>query len=197
MNDADHARMALRVATIGTVVGATSVASAMLKVGLVVVLAGVTVTSAVVFWPKSEPAAAPARPRSELLAPPPAPEVEAPSEPARLEETVIESRPGPRRSAKPALAQNAESLAREAKILNAAHAALAKRPTLALEHAKEHEREFPEGTLSAERELIRIEALIVLGRRTHAEARAKALLRRDAHSIYATRVETLLKVRPR
>jgi RNA polymerase sigma-70 factor (ECF subfamily) len=84
------------------------------------------------------------------------------------------------------------SVVREARLLEQARSSLAPRPAFALERLAEHARDFPDGTLAVERELLAVDALVRLGRRTEAESRAAALRRRAPGSLYAERLEQIL-----
>jgi len=57
---------------------------------------------------------------------------------------------------------------------------------------QQHQRSYPKPQLAAEREVIAVEALLALGRRTAAEQRAQALIDRAPQSIYAKRLGRLL-----
>ncbi|MET0792442.1 MAG: hypothetical protein ABW061_13055, partial [Polyangiaceae bacterium] len=65
----------------------------------------------------------------------------------------------------------------------------------ALVLAAEHAREFPAGVLTQEREVIAIDALLRLGRRSEAEARAASFHRQFPASAHGRRVDVLLGVR--
>jgi hypothetical protein len=62
-------------------------------------------------------------------------------------------------------------------------------PKLALRLAGEHQKRFPNGMLSEEREVLAIEALARLGQTAGAEARAQAFLQRYPTSGHRRRVE--------
>jgi hypothetical protein len=85
-----------------------------------------------------------------------------------------------------------EPLAREAELLESARGALGSAPARSLALTREHAREFPSGQLSLEREIVAIEALQKLGRRTEARARADALLRTAPGTHYEERIRNLL-----
>jgi hypothetical protein len=59
-----------------------------------------------------------------------------------------------------------------------------------------HERAFPRGGLVLERELLAVDALLRLGRRADAEARARSLRARAPGSLYTRRLEHLLGSAP-
>lgn len=84
------------------------------------------------------------------------------------------------------------SVADEARLLETARASLASDPALSLEVVRHHQMRYPRGQLSAERELIAVDALLRLGRRDEAERRAAPRLAEDADSLYAKRFRQLL-----
>ena len=84
------------------------------------------------------------------------------------------------------------SIADEARLLEKARARLTAEPAQALEVANTHERLYPTGQLSAEREFIAVDALMRLGRRTEAEQRAEPRLRQFPNGLYAKRLRKLL-----
>jgi len=84
------------------------------------------------------------------------------------------------------------SIADEARLLEGARAALAIDPNRALEIANTHQQLYPTGQMSAERELIAVDALLRLGRRTEAEQRAAPRLSQFPNSLYARRLRQLL-----
>ncbi len=84
------------------------------------------------------------------------------------------------------------SIADEARLLERARAALATDPNRALEVANAHQQLYPAGQMSAERELIAVDALLRLGRRSEAEQRAAPRLRQFPNSLYARRLRQLL-----
>jgi len=84
------------------------------------------------------------------------------------------------------------SIADEARLLESARAALGTDPARALRITEEHARKHPMAQLSAERELIAIDALIRLGRRDEALRRAAPRLARAPNSLYAKRLRQLL-----
>ena len=120
---------------------------------------------------------------------------------------VIPARPGPApalsaaHAAEPApvavaKSAGASSIADEAKLLESARSFLDDSPSLALDLTEQHRRLHPVGQLSAERELVAIEALLKLGRRTQAEQRAAPLLGQPPGSLYARRLRQLLTPGP-
>lgn len=83
-------------------------------------------------------------------------------------------------------------IAVEARLLERARSELAGRPGQALELAARHQRQYPTGQLSAERELIVVDALLRLGRRAEAEQRAAPQIESHPDSLYARRMRQLL-----
>lgn len=90
----------------------------------------------------------------------------------------------------------ASSIAAEAKLLETARSFLDDSPALSLQLTERDQTTNPGGQLSAERELIAIEALVRLGRRQEAERRAAPRLERAPDSLYARRLRQLLNVAP-
>jgi hypothetical protein len=65
-------------------------------------------------------------------------------------------------------------------------------PAGALAHLDAHRARFPAGVLSAERNLMELDALRRTGRLADARDRANAWLARDPHGMYATRIREIL-----
>jgi hypothetical protein len=84
-------------------------------------------------------------------------------------------------------------LANELRLLDDARRRLEREPLHALREIERHTAEFPYGALSAERELMAVDALLRLGRRSDAEQRARVLLQRYPGSMYKDRVRSLLR----
>jgi hypothetical protein len=105
--------------------------------------------------------------------------------------TVSAKRPEPTPSASaapdPALNERAEVA-----LLDRAQASLPARPADTLATCDEHARRFPSGTLVQEREVLAIDALLRLGRRDEAEARAARFRQAFPRSGHLRRVEALL-----
>jgi hypothetical protein len=114
-------------------------------------------------------------------------EVEAPKDaPAPAPSASVRAKhaaSSPRASAQPAAPD-------EAQLLRSARAALPSTPARALELTVEHERLYRSGMLVQEREAIAIEALMRLGRRSEATARADRFLARFPASPYRARIES-------
>lgn len=92
----------------------------------------------------------------------------------------------------PSTRAGGDSLAEEHALVQRARADLARSPKDALAAAAEHERRFPDGQLAAERDYVRIKALLSLGRRDEAAAHGNRFVARFARSPYADRVRALI-----
>lgn len=79
----------------------------------------------------------------------------------------------------------------EIEILKEAQAALGTNPARALALTEEHARTHPKGSLGQEREMVRIQALVALGRTDEARARAEAFKKRNPSSAYAQRLDAM------
>ncbi|HEY0468635.1 MAG TPA: hypothetical protein VGC79_30785 [Polyangiaceae bacterium] len=77
-------------------------------------------------------------------------------------------------------------------LLARAQAVLARNPGLALALASDHERNFPNGALVQERELVAIDALLRLGRRAEASGRAARFHQQFPSSVHGRRIDVLL-----
>lgn len=80
----------------------------------------------------------------------------------------------------------------EIQLLQRAQDALGSDPARALDLASRHAARFPSGSLSQEREVIAIDALVRLGRRDEARARAAAFAERLPSSAHRARIEALV-----
>lgn len=83
-------------------------------------------------------------------------------------------------------------IAAEAQLLERARSLLDESPERALLLTNEHRERFLKGQMSAERELIAIDALLRLGRNQQAAERARPLLSDGASQVFAQRVRNLL-----
>ena len=88
--------------------------------------------------------------------------------------------------------RNVESPDAEVKLLGRAQDALRGRPEEALALCAEHAKRFPAGANVQEREVIAIDALVRLGRKDEARARADRFEARFPGSTHQRRIETLL-----
>lgn len=130
--------------------------------------------------PPSPPTTAPAPRPVSTFAPPPQPEPVATTEPL----------PAARAEDKPAARRQAST--DEPQLIERARKALASEPRRALALALEHQRRFPTGALSVERDVITLEALARSGRTAEARRRALAFEARHPGSIHLPRVRALL-----
>jgi hypothetical protein len=87
-------------------------------------------------------------------------------------------------------------LDQEIALLEMARRNLTASPDRALPALRDHELRFPAGQLRIEREFLMVDALVRLGRRPEAEARAQALARQAPQSLYGERLDRILG-RPR
>jgi hypothetical protein len=91
------------------------------------------------------------------------------------------------------VADSPSDLARERALLDIARADAAHGdPTQALNTAEQHRHQFPRGRLAEEREALAIRALLSLGRRQEAEARARAFRGAYPHSFLIPALESAL-----
>jgi hypothetical protein len=82
----------------------------------------------------------------------------------------------------------------ETELLGDARAALDRSPAVALTFCERHRREFPNGALVQEREIIAVTALVRLGRTSDARARAERFRRSYPRSAYLRQLERVLSV---
>jgi hypothetical protein len=188
----------------------TAVFHGTLGVGMMFALgagAGVLVANGVFFGLRVNPWAAPARIAGSADPARPVPAVNPRLSPA-LERTEATAGSGaatpllaPSGVMSPKLETSAPAPARsdpgagradEFALLGRAQAALESDAGRALALTSDHERKFPSGALLQEREVIAIDALLRLGRRAQALARAEHFNRRFPASVHRRRVEVLL-----
>ena len=99
----------------------------------------------------------------------------------------------PKRASAPVPASPRVDPVLELALLTKARRVLTVQPHTALEIAAEHERDYPQGLLTEEREVIAIEALVKLGRRAQAAQRAQRFLARFPGSAQRARLDQLLR----
>jgi hypothetical protein len=87
---------------------------------------------------------------------------------------------------------SADALQQEIQLLEQARRNLASSPGAARRALLDHELRFPSGHLRIERELLLVDALVRLGRRPEAEARAESLERQNPNSLYRERLDQIL-----
>lgn len=103
--------------------------------------------------------------------------------------------PRPRSSAVSSVSVTSSAVAApprpETEILKEAHAARSN-PARMLALVDEHARSWPSGMLGQEREMLRIEALVGLGRKSEAKALADAFRKANPNSAYTRRLDALV-----
>jgi hypothetical protein len=139
-------------------------------------------------WPSAPPPSAPRRaapvatpdePRVASAAPPP--------EPATALVPGTESAAPPPATTSPATPGESELA-----LLDRARSHLSSDPAEAIRALDEHRARYPRGTFAQEREVLAIEALVRLGRRGEAQARADAFARAFPGSAHLRRIAVLL-----
>ena len=96
------------------------------------------------------------------------------------------------KSAPASPANSADPLGREIQLLERARRLISVDPSRALDTLHEHQREFGNGTLVLERQFLEVEALLRLGRRDEARAKAAVLKQNAPGSLYERRLSQLL-----
>lgn len=92
---------------------------------------------------------------------------------------------------------DSEALAAELRVLQAARQSVARRDfSSALANLAEHQRSYPSGALSEEREALRIKALVGLGRRAEAARAGAAFRKHFPRSALNGRIEEMLGHKP-
>ena len=86
-----------------------------------------------------------------------------------------------------------DSLVAETAILEKARGLIGSDPAAALAVCEAHRKEYPAGKLSAERELLAIDALKRLGRNAEARQRGEAFIANNPKSLYIERVRKLIE----
>lgn len=134
------------------------------------------------------------QPASPLPPPPAATVVDSPvgpTAPAKPAEpaTTVEVAPA---SPTPHVVKETPASWDEPQLIERARRALASDPRRALFFTQEHQRRFPSGTLSAERDVITLEALARSGHTGEAKRRAQSFEAKYPKSIYLPRVRALL-----
>ena len=96
----------------------------------------------------------------------------------------------------PAPADAPSDLAAEQGLIDTARSALSRgRGADALHAADDHAHRFPRGRLAEEREMLAIQALLLVGKRTDAEARVQRFHKAYPQSLYGSAVDALLRPR--
>lgn len=145
---------------------------------------------------------------ASVSSPPAAPASGAPtpagSDPAAVAVSSLPSpRPAPVPSASsaapailPAPGEAPSDLAAEQGLIDTARSALSRgRGADALHAADDHARRFPRGRLAEEREMLAIQALLLVGKRADAEARVSRFHEAYPQSLYGSAVDALLRPR--
>jgi hypothetical protein len=140
------------------------------------------------FEPRSsDPAAAPAAPRAggRPLAPPQPQPREQPAE-----TPAAPRAPAPLVARQPA-AEASANAAQDAELLQQARRSVVTEPARALELITEHQQRFPRSVLTEERQALRIEGLLRIGRRSEAERELGIFETRSPRSLYLRRLRAL------
>jgi hypothetical protein len=103
--------------------------------------------------------------------------------------------PRPRETIAPTVSKSdsQKAVLEEAALLHEARTALGPDPSKALELSRTHQRRFPSGALTQEREVIAIQALSQLGRGDDAKRRAAQFVQRYPNSPHKHKIESLLE----
>jgi hypothetical protein len=181
-----------------------------LLIGLLV--AGAIGTSYVLssFAPEKEPAAPERAAALNAVEPEPVPARVSPPEPAPPAVTAVEPPTGtPDHAIEPALrphaaarpgakrehtgAESAPPVESESQLVGGGQRALRTDPRAALELARRHALQYPDGALTQERELLRFDAQVALGQLAAARSQAERFLQRYPRSSHALRVRSWLE----
>ena len=117
---------------------------------------------------------------------------ESPVEPQTAPSIAGQAAANAPKSAPAAPANSADPLGREIQLLERARRLISVDPSRALDTLHEHQREFGNGTLVLARQFLEVEALLRLGRRDEARARAAILKQNAPGSLYERRLRQLL-----
>lgn len=109
------------------------------------------------------------------------------AQPSALQPSLQASAPAPGAQEPPAPPPPSET-----QLLAAAQAALNGNPARALQLTAQHQKLYPSGGLTQERQVLEIDALYRLGRSSEADARAKRFIAQHPGSSYARRVKDLM-----
>jgi len=132
--------------------------------------------------------ASPARTSADVQPVSPSPAVSSPA--IEAHRPVGGAKPAP--SEAPELSAPADGLQQEIRLLEEARRKLGSDPAGARRVLLEHEQRFAGGQLRIEREFLLIDALVRLGRRSEADARARALEAQAPASLYGERLDQIL-----
>lgn len=208
MGEAVRRRSRRRVAGLAMLPAAAAALASwpQLALGALVGMVGTVAVMSAFSTLSAPPAAAPSTLPAHPSAPPP---VRASAQPPTSVDREIESNdaalPVPTTSARrppasplqitsgsPGPAPRADGLQQEIELLEQARRALSSDPARAERMLREYEARFAGGQLQSERELLLIDALVRLGRRSEAEARARVLRHQAPTSLYGERLEQIL-----
>ncbi|MES1186586.1 MAG: hypothetical protein ABUL60_22425 [Myxococcales bacterium] len=208
MNEAVRSRSRRRVAGLAMLPAAAGMLAAWPQLalgallGTVGTVAVMSAFSAFSAPPAPAPSALPASPSASHLlradTPPPAtdePETRSVDDPTPMPAGSARRpsvSPVPVASDSAGSAARGEGLQQEIQLLEQARRQLSSEPAQAERVLREHEARFAAGQLRSERELLLIDALVRLGRRSEAEARARVLRRQAPTSLYGERLEQIL-----
>jgi hypothetical protein len=203
LDDAARARSVRRVAALGLTSAAAAAATvswAQIALGAALGMLGTLATmgAAQLLFDREAPApsAPSAAARPGVVASVELPPSVVPSVAASLSASSapVEPRSPPPRSAatQPSALPSENQLDQEIALLEMARRKLPASPHLALSALRDHELRFPAGQLRIEREFLIVDALVRLGRRPEAEARAHALERQAPKSLYGERLDRIL-----
>jgi type IV secretory pathway VirB10-like protein len=169
------------------------------KIGAALVGAGALASGALYFaGDPQERSVAPAPPSVVATPAPPTTgsTAESMASPARTSPppTAAPSASSPQPPTSPTGGRTAEPAApaSEMELLAQAQGALASDPAKALRHCAEHATRFPAGSFSQEREVIAIDALVRLGKKEEARARAERFRTAHPRSAYLRRIDVLV-----
>lgn len=143
--------------------------------------------------PPARSSAGPARSATPRRAPRPQATVSAPAIASQRVPSTARTGGSAATTAAPSATARVDS-GSEFSLVSRAQASLATDPVRALALVSDHERQFPNGTLVEECEVIAIDALLRLSRHSDAQARALQFKRRFPASVHQRRVEVLLGV---
>jgi hypothetical protein len=93
---------------------------------------------------------------------------------------------------RPRAAEASANAAQDAELLQQARRSVVTEPARALELIVEHQQRFPRSVLTEERQALRIEALIRIGRRSEAERELGIFEARSPRSLYLRRLRALI-----
>ena len=167
------------------------------KITVAAIAAGVIALSFALWPARPAPGPASAAAAAVVVEAPPAPPVATAVETAAVPVRSVDDLPS---APPPVVAASApkrieradDGLERELQLVDGARAAIAGRPAEALRLLDQHARAYPAGQLALERDLLRVEALVSLGRHDEAALFARSLADRAPRSLQAQRAAKLV-----